>query len=155
MIGTIEKKLQTLGIMLPEVAAPVANYLPFVKSGNQIFISGQLPLENGQLKYIGKLGGEISVEDGKKAARACVLNIIANLKNACNGDLDRVSHCVKLGIFVNSTADFADHSLVGNGASDLLVEIFGIKGKHSRFAVGVPSLPKNVAVEIDAIFEIE
>ncbi len=155
MSNNIEKKLQELGIAIPQALTPVANYVPFVKSANQVFISGQLPIENGEVKYVGKLGEGISIEDGKKAARICALNILANLKNACDGDLDKVVRCVKLGIFVNATPEFTDHPAVGNGASDLMVEIFGDKGKHARFAMGAGSLPRGVSVEIDAVFEIK
>ncbi len=152
---TINQKLQQLGITLPEPIAPVANYVPFVKTANQIFISGQLPVENGEVKFVGKLGENISIEDGQKAARICAINLLANLKIACDGDLDRVVRCVKLGIFVNATPDFTNHPVVANGASDLMVEVFGDAGKHARFAMGAGSLPRGVAVEVDAIFEIK
>jgi enamine deaminase RidA (YjgF/YER057c/UK114 family) len=152
---TIDQKLQQLGITLPEPIAPVANYVPFVKTGNQIFISGQLPVENGEVKFVGKLGDNISVEDGQKAARICAINLLANLKIACDGNLNRVVRCVKLGIFVNATPDYTNHPVVANGASDLMVEVFGDKGKHARFAMGAGSLPRGVAVEVDAIFEIK
>ncbi len=151
---TINKNLEKLGIVLPEPIAPIANYVPFAKSGNQIFISGQLPIQNGEVKFIGKLGDDISVEDGQKAARICAINILANLNVACGGDLDKVVRCVKLGIFVNAVPDFENHPAVANGASDLMVEVFGEKGKHARFAMGAGSLPRGVAVEVDAIFEI-
>ena len=151
----IEDTLKKLDIKIPEVLAPVANYVGFVKSCTQVFISGQLPIEDGQVKYVGKVGDNISIEDAKKAARLCAINLISQLKVACGGDLDRVRKCVKLGIFVNATPDFTDHPLVGNGASDLMVEIFGDRGKHARFAMGAGSLPRGVAVEIDAIFEID
>ena len=151
---TINKRLIELGIVLPEPIAPVANYVPFVKTGNQIFISGQLPIENGEIKFVGKLGDNISIEDGQKAARICAINLLANLKIACDGDLDRVVKCVKLGIFVNAVADFTNHPIVANGASDLLVEVLGDAGKHARFAMGAGSLPRGVAVEVDAVFEV-
>jgi enamine deaminase RidA (YjgF/YER057c/UK114 family) len=151
----IDNRLKELGIKIPDALAPVANYLGSVKSCTQVFISGQLPIENGQIKYIGKVGDTISVEDAKKAARLCAINLVSQLKVACGGNLDLVKKCVKLGIFVNSTPDFIDHPTVGNGASDLMVEIFGEKGKHARFAMGAGSLPRGVAVEIDAIFEID
>jgi enamine deaminase RidA (YjgF/YER057c/UK114 family) len=153
MSNNIEKKLQELQIEIPQIAIPVANYLPFVKSGNQIFISGQLPRNKDGL-IAGKIGKDITVEDGIKAAQICAINIIAVLKEACNGDLSKVKQCVKLGIFVNGVDDFADHPKVGNGASDLMVAVFGDKGKHARFAMGAGSLPFDAAVEIDAIFEI-
>lgn len=152
---TINKRLENLGIVLPEPIAPVANYVPFVQTGNQIFISGQLPIKNGEVKFIGKLGDDISIEEGQKAARICAINILANLNLACEGDLDRVVRCVKLGIFINAVSDFANHPIVANGASDLMVEVFGEKGKHARFAMGAGSLPRGVAVEVDAIFEVE
>jgi enamine deaminase RidA (YjgF/YER057c/UK114 family) len=156
MTSQIEKNLEELNIKIPQVSAPAANYAPFVQTGNQVFISGQLPIEDGQIKYTGKVGAEISIEDGKKAAAICAINIIANLKNACGGNLDKVVKCVKLGIFVNAHPDFTDHPVVGNGASDLIVSVFGDdKGKHARFAMGAGSLPKGVSVEIDAVFEIE
>ncbi len=151
---TIENNLTKLGIILPEAASPVANYVGFVKSGNQIFISGQLPAKNGKFEYVGKVGADISTEDAKKAARLCAINILAQLKKACDGNLDVVKRCVKLGIFVNATPDFKDHPAVANGASDLMVEVFGEKGKHARAATGAGSLPFGVAVEVDAIFEI-
>lgn len=151
---SIEQKLESLAITLPTPAAPVANYVGFVKSGNVVFISGQLPLEAGTLKYIGKVGSEISADDAKKAARLCAINILAQLKLACEGNLEKVVRCVKLGIFVNGDANFKDHPAVANGASDLMVDVLGDKGKHARAAVGAGSLPFNVAVEVDAIFEI-
>lgn len=154
-MSNIEKNLQNLGIILPTPAVPVANYVGFVKSGKTVFISGQLPFENGKLAYIGKVGNEISIEDAKKAARLCAIGIFSQLKVACNGNLDRVKSCIKLGIFVNGEANFKDHPTVANGASDLMVEALGDIGKHSRAAVGSGSLPFGVAVEVDAIFEIE
>jgi enamine deaminase RidA (YjgF/YER057c/UK114 family) len=152
---SINKKLSELGINLPEPATPVANYVNFTKSNNQIFISGQLPLKDGQPHFIGKLGDNISLENGQKAAKLCAINLLANLKAACEGDLEKVVKCVKLGIFINATPDFTNHPAVANGASDLMVEVLGKKGKHARFAMGAGSLPLGVAVEIDAIFEIK
>ncbi len=153
-MSKIEEKLSELGIELPTPAAPVANYVGFVKSGNCVFVSGQLPLEAGKLQFVGKVGSEISAEDAKKAARLCAINILAQLKVACEGDLQRVMKCVKLGIFVNGEANFKDHPAVANGASDLMVEVLGDAGKHARAAVGSGSLPFGVSVEVDAIFEI-
>lgn len=151
----IEEKLQQMGIKIPQISTPAANYVPFVKSGNQIFISGQLPALDGKMAFQGIVGKEISVEEATKAAEICAINIIAVLKNACDGDLEKVVKCVKLGIFVNAVAGFADQPKIGNGASNLMVEIFGEKGKHARAAVGAGTLPFNVPVEIDAIFEIK
>jgi len=154
-MSKIDAKLAALGITLPTPAAPVANYVGFVKSGNHVFVSGQLPFENGKLAYIGKVGLEVSAEDAKKAARLCAIGILAQLKVACEGNLDRVVSCIKLGIFVNGDANFKDHPAVANGASDLMVEALGDAGKHARAAVGSGSLPFGVAVEVDAIFEIK
>lgn len=154
-MSKIEEKLKSLNIVVPQPLAPVANYVGFVKSGNQVFVSGQLPIENGELKYVGKVGSKISVEDAGKAARICAINIIAQIKLACEGDLERVVRCVKLGVFVNGEADFIDHPVVANGASDLIADVFGDAGKHARAAVGSGSLPRGVSVEIDAIFEIK
>ncbi len=155
MAGAIDARLQELGIELPEAAAPAANYVPYVVSGNQVFVAGQITIHNGEIQYVGKLGRDYGVEDGEAAARLCALNIIAQVKAACGGDLDRVVRCVRLGGFVNSTADFTDQPEVVNGASNLMVEVFGDKGKHSRAAVSAASLPRGVAVEVDAIFEID
>ncbi len=154
MAGAIDARLQELGIELPEAAAPAANYVPYVVSGNQVFVAGQITIHNGEIQYVGKLGRDYEIEDGEAAARLCALNIIAQVKAACGGDLDRVVRCVRLGGFVNSTADFTDQPEVINGASNLMVEVFGDKGKHSRAAVSAASLPRGVAVEVDAIFEI-
>ncbi len=154
MAGTIDGRLAELGIDLPQASAPAANYVPYVVSGDHVYISGQVPVLGGGLKFIGKLGDGYGVDDGYQAARLCGLNIIAQLKAACGGDLDRVIGCVKLGGFVNSTADFGDQPKVINGASDLMVEVFEDKGKHARFAVSAANLPFGVAVEVDAIFEI-
>ncbi len=154
MAGGIDARLQELGIELPEAAAPAANYVPYVVSGNQVFVAGQITIYNGEIQYVGKLGRDYGVEEGEAAARLCALNIIAQVKAACGGDLDRVVRCVRLGGFVNSTADFTDQPEVVNGASNLMVEVFGDKGKHSRAAVSAASLPRGVAVEVDAVFEI-
>jgi len=154
MAGRIDKRLKELGIELPEAAAPAANYVPYVISGNLVFVAGQVTFWNGELKYKGKVGDDFTVEQGYEAARLCGLNIIAQVKAACGGDLDKVERCVRLGGFVNAAGDFHDHPKVVNGASDLMVEVFGDKGRHARAAVGAPALPLNVAVEVDAIFQI-
>lgn len=143
-------KLASLGLTLPEAAAPVASYVPAVEAGGMLFISGQLPFVDGALVK-GTLGNGISVEDGQKAAEACGLMLIAQIKKALGGDLGRVKRIVKLGVFVTSTADFIDQPKVANGASDLMELVFGDAGKHARSAVAVPSLPLGAAVEIDAI----
>src|SRR6059036_1341284 len=152
MPGRIDARLAELKIELPKAAAPVANYVPVVIVGGLAFLSGQVTAWNGEFKFRGKLGRDFTIEQGQEAARICALNIVAQLKAAL-GDLDRVKRCVRLGVFVNSTPDFTDQPKVGNGASDLLVQIFGDAGKHVRTAVGAPALPLDVAVEIDAIFE--
>jgi len=154
MSGTVDKRLAELGITLPTPAAPAANYVPFVQSGNLLFVSGQITMMDGDLKYVGTVGDDLSTDDGYQAARICAINLLAQVKIACGGDLDRVNRVVKLGGFVNCTADFTNQPKVINGASDLLGEVFGDAGKHARFAVGAPSLPLGIAVEVDGIFEI-
>ena len=154
MAGRIDARLTELGIALPDAPTPAANYVPYVISGNLIFVAGQVPTWNGEVKYIGKIGADLSAEEGIAAARLCVLNIIAQAKAALDGDIDRIVRIVKVGGFVNSPSEFTDHPKVVNGASDLLVEIFGDSGRHARFAVGAGSLPLGVGVEIDAVIEI-
>jgi enamine deaminase RidA (YjgF/YER057c/UK114 family) len=154
MAGRIEKLLADKKIELPRAAPPVANYVPVVIAGNLAFVSGQVTVWNGEFKFVGKLGQELDVTQGQQAARLCGLNVMAQLKAALGGDLDRVKRCVKLGVFVNSTDGFTDQPKVANGVSDLIVEVFGDAGKHARFAVGSNVLPLNVAVEVDAVFEI-
>ncbi len=153
MAGKIERRLAELGVTLPAAAAPVANYVPWVVTGNLVFIAGQVTLVDGKPQFIGQLGKEFGIEDGAKAARLCAINILAQVKAAC-GDLDRIARCVKLTGFVNATPDFRDHPKVVNGASDLMVEVFGDAGRHARAAVGVASLPLGVAVEVDAVFAL-
>lgn len=150
----IEAYLKKLNIDLPTPAPPAANYSPFVKVGSLVFISGQLPFLNGEIKYRGKVGGTLSLEEGQEAARLCALNILAQLKKACEGDLNRIQQCVRLGGFVNSADDFIDHPKIINGASDLMMDVFGDKGKHARAAVGVNALPLGAAVEVEALFEV-
>jgi enamine deaminase RidA (YjgF/YER057c/UK114 family) len=154
MAGRIDKLLAEKKIELPKAAAPVANYVPVVLSGNLAFVAGQVTVWNGEFRFIGKLGAAFNVEQGQQAARICGLNVLAQLKAALGGDLDRVSRCVKLNVFVNSLDDFTDQPKVANGVSDLMVEVFGDAGKHARAAIGVNVLPLNVAVEVDAIFEV-
>jgi enamine deaminase RidA (YjgF/YER057c/UK114 family) len=154
MAGKIEERLAELKIALPQAAAPLANYVPAVRSGDLLFISGQICQWNGERRFMGKLGGDISLEQGQEAARLCALNILAQAKGALGGDLDRILRCVRLGAFVNCTADFAQQPQVANGASNLMVEVLGDAGRHARAAVGVNALPGGVAVEIDAVFEV-
>ena len=154
-MGQIDKRLAELGITLPEAAKPIANYVPWVRTGNLVFISGQGPIEGGKVLYPGALGKDVSLEDGVKSARLCAINVLAQLKDALGGDLDRVVRVVKLLGFVNSTAEFKDHPKVINGASDLMVEVFGDKGRHARSAVASPSLPMGISTEVEAIIEVE
>lgn len=154
MPGKIDARLKDLGIALPQPPAPVASYVPYVVSGKQVFISGQVTFADGALKYVGAVGKDLTLEDGKAAARLCAINVLAQLKAAAGGDLDKVKRCVKLSVFVNAVPGFAQHPEVANGASDLLVEVFGEAGKHARSAVGAGSLPRNVATEVEAVFEL-
>jgi len=154
MPGKIDARLKELNIALPAPPAPVASYVPYVVTGNMVFISGQVTMAADGLKYVGKVGADISLEDGKAAARLCAINVIAQVKAACGGDLDRVKRCVKVGVFVNAVPDFTQHPEIANGASDLFQEVFGDAGKHSRAAVGAGSLPRGVATEVEAVFEI-
>ncbi len=154
MAGSVEKKLAELGVSLPTPASPVANYVPFVRSGNTLVVSGQLCFgADGKLVTKGQLGGGVSIEDGQKAARACAINLLAQLKAAL-GDLDKVTRVVRLGGFINSAPGFTDGPKVMNGASDLMVEAFGDKGRHARSTVGVAALPADAAVEVEGLFEI-
>lgn len=151
---SVDAKLESLGLTLPAAPAPAANYVPYVLSGDMLFVSGQISSdENGLIT--GTLGADLDVEAGQAAARRCALSLLAQVKAACGGDLSKLKRVVKLGAFVNCTADFTQQPQVVNGASDLLVEVLGDLGRHARSAVGAPSLPLGVAVEIDGIFQIE
>ncbi len=153
MSSHFETKLKELGITLPDAPAPAANYVPFVQVGDIVYVSGQISADaNGFIK--GKLGDDMTTEEGAAAARACAINLLAQVKAACGGDLDRLVRVVKLTGFVNSTADYTDQPKVVNGASDLLAEVLGDAGKHSRSAVSAASLPLGVAVEIEGIFQV-
>lgn len=154
-MSRIDKHLAELGIVLPQPSKPVANYVPWVRTGNLVFVSGQGAVEAGKVMYPGQLGADVTLEDGMKAARMCALSVIAQLKDACGGDLDKVRRIVKLVGFVNAAPGFTDHPKVVNGASDFMVEVFGDKGRHARSAVGSPSLPLNLSVEVEAIAEID
>ena len=149
-----DARLAALKIELPNPAAPAANYVPTVIAGKLLFVAGQIPIFNGEVRYLGKLGAGTDIDTGKQAARLCGLNIISQARAALGGSLNRIVRCAKVGGFVNCTPDFIDHPQVINGASDLMVDVFGDAGKHARFAVGAASLPRGVAVEVDAIFEI-
>ena len=155
MANIIEQRLKELSIELHEASVPAGSYVPYVVTNNLVFISGQLPFINGELTIKGRVGENVTIDDAIKMSEACAKALLSQLKAACNGNLDRVKKVVKLGGFVASSPDFTDQPKVINGASDLIVNIFGDKGKHARFAVGVAALPLNVPVEIDGVFEIE
>ncbi len=150
---TIEEKLSQLGITLPEAAAPAAMYVPVRQAGNILFVSGQIPVSGGKPVFTGKAGGERSLEEAQRAARLCAVNILSAAK-AHLGSLDKVKSVLKLQIFVNSAAGFAQQHLVANGASELMFEVFGEAGRHARTAVGVPELPMDVTVEVEAMLEV-
>jgi enamine deaminase RidA (YjgF/YER057c/UK114 family) len=154
MAGKIDQHLAELKLELPNPASPIANYIPAVRSGNLLFLSGQICQWNGERRFLGKLGAEISLEQGKEAAKLCGLNLLAQAKRALDGDLDRVIRVVRLGGFVNAVPGFGEQPQVVNGASDLMVAVFGDAGRHARTAVGVGSLPGGAAVEVDAVLEV-
>lgn len=154
MSDTIDGRLAALGISLPEAAAPAANYLPYVISGNLLFLSGQLPIEGGKVAVTGLVGGDVALPEALRAAELCAINILAQAKAALSGDLTRITRVVKLNGFVASAPGFVEQHLVINGASNLIANVLGEAGKHARAAVGMASLPLNAAVEIDAILEI-
>lgn len=154
MPGQIETRLAELGITLPRPMAPIANYVPYVQTGNLVVVSGQVPAIDGKVAITGKVSWGVSVDQAKEAARLCFINVLVHLKAACNGDLDRVRRVVRLGGFVAAPSDFTQHALVMNGASDLAVAVFGESGRHARTTIGVPSLPADAAVEVEGMFEI-
>jgi enamine deaminase RidA (YjgF/YER057c/UK114 family) len=154
MAGKIEQRLAERGIVLPPAMRAMANYVPYTVTGKHVWVAGQGPFLDGKLHYNGRLGQTLTVDDGRACARIVGLNILAQAKAACGGDLDKVVRCVKLNGFVNSTPDFTQHPEVINGCSELMIEVFGEAGRHARVAVGAPTLPMGTSVEIDAIFEI-
>jgi enamine deaminase RidA (YjgF/YER057c/UK114 family) len=154
MTGKIESRLAELNITLPSPGAPGGNYVPFVVIDKMVYLSGQVTRVDGRLLHVGKVGGGLSIEEGQQAARVCALNLLSQLKAACGGDLDRVERCVRLTGYVNCTPDFGEQPTVINGASDLMVAVFGDAGRHARTALGVGSLPKGVACEVEAIFKL-
>jgi len=154
MSGETDARLKQLGIELPGSVPPAANYVPWVRTGALVFVAGQIPVQDGRDLHSGKLGAGVSIEQGRQAARLCAINILSQVKAALDGDLDRVQRCVRLTGYVNSSPEFGDQPQVINAASDLMVEVFGEAGRHARAAVGCASLPRNVCVEIDAIFEV-
>ncbi len=153
MTTHVDRKLEELGLALPQAASPIASYVPVVEAGGLLHVSGQLPFRDGQV-VTGRLGEDTGLEDGQAAARACGLMVVAQVKAALGGDLARVKRVVKLGVFVNSAPDFTDQPKVANGASDLMVALFGDAGRHARAAVGVAALPLGAAVEVDAVIEV-
>jgi enamine deaminase RidA (YjgF/YER057c/UK114 family) len=154
MPGKIDARLAQIGLILPPALPPAGNYVPWVRTGNLVFISGQLPVKDGKDVHSGQVGKDVTVEQARDAARVCALNILVQLKAALDGDLDRVTRCVRLSGYVNAPAGFGNQPQVVNGASDFMVEVFGEAGQHARAAVGCASLPRNVCVEVDAIFEV-
>ena len=153
-MNNIDERLTAEGITLPDAPAPAANYVPFIKTGNLVVISGQLPFSDGKVKFKGRLGDTVAVEEGIQSARLCAINLLANLKVACGGDLSKVTRVVRLGGFVAATPEFEQHPAVINGASDLMASIFGDAGAHARAAVGVASLPLGASVEVEGMFEV-
>ncbi|HWD13515.1 RidA family protein [Pseudochrobactrum sp. sp1633] len=154
MTSTIETRLKDLGITIPESAAPAAAYLPFAQSGNLLFTSGQLPLENGKLISTGLVGRDLTIEQAQEAAKACAINVLSQAKAALGGDLSRIKRIVKITVFVASVVDFTDQHIVANGGSQLFIDVLGDAGKHARSAVGMAGLPLNAPVEIEAIIEV-
>jgi enamine deaminase RidA (YjgF/YER057c/UK114 family) len=154
MASLVDARLKSLRIELPVPSSPGANYVPYVQTGSLLFLSGQLSHWNGERRFIGKLGREFSVEIGQEAARLCALNLIAQARHALDGNLDRVSRCIRVAGYVNSVPEFFGQSQVINGASDLFVQVFGDAGRHARMAVGVAALPYGVAVEVEAVLEV-
>ena len=154
MTSAIEQRLAERGLELPDAPAPAANYVPYTISGKLLFVAGQLPFRKGEVAISGLVGDEVSLEQAQEAARICALNLLAQARAACGGDLSRLARCLKLGGFVSCTPEFTEHPAVINGASDLMVEVMGEAGQHARFAVGCASLPRGAAVEVEGIFEL-
>jgi enamine deaminase RidA (YjgF/YER057c/UK114 family) len=154
MTGRVDAKLAELGITLPAPMAPMANYVPFVRTGDLVVVSGQVPARDGKIAFTGKLSEGVSVETGQEAARLSFINVLVHLRAACEGDLDRVTQVVRLGGFIASPASFTQHALVMNGASDLAVAVVGDAGRHARSTIGVPALPGDAAVEVEGMFTI-
>lgn len=151
----IEKRIAELGLELPSASVPLARYVPFASWGNMIFLAGQLPFANGDLIHKGRVGSDVDIRRGQAAARQCGINLLANLRLACAGNLDRVARCLKITGFVSSTEEFFDQAIVLNGCSELMIDVFGEQGQHARSAIGVSVLPFNAPVEIEAIFAVQ
>lgn len=154
MVGVVDARLNELGIELPQPSTPGANYVPYVRTGDLLFLTGQLSQWNGERMFIGKLGREFDTQQGQQAARLCALNLIAHARTALDGDLDRVVRCVRASGYVNCESDFTGQSQVMNGASDLFLQVFGEAGRHTRMALGTNGLPYGVACEVEAVFEV-
>jgi enamine deaminase RidA (YjgF/YER057c/UK114 family) len=153
-MGTIAVRLQQLSIGLPKPAAPAGAYVPWVRTGSLVVVSGQLPVVAGEVRYHGRVGVELSLDDGYAAARLCAINLLAQVADAAGGDLDRVRRVVRLGGFILAAPGFSDHPKVLNGASELMQDVFGQAGRHARFAVGAASLPLGAACEVEGMFEL-
>lgn len=153
-MSAVEDRLNEMGIVLPAAPMPAANYVPAKLGAGLLFVAGQVPMRDGKIAYVGKVGRDVDIDTGQEAARLCAINILAQAKAALGGDLDRIKQALKVQGFVNCAPDFGDHPKVVNGASDLLVAALGEAGKHARFAVGAPSLPFDCSVEVDATFEV-
>ena len=151
---SIDDRLRDLGITLPSAMPPMANYVPYVRTGDLVVVSGQVPAVDGTIAVTGKVGEGVSLEEGQRAARLCLTNVLTHLKAACGGDLGRVRRVIRLGGFIASPPGFTQHALVMNGASDLAVAVFGEAGRHARSTIGVPALPGNAAVEVEGMFEV-
>ncbi|MGE3923675.1 MAG: RidA family protein [Lautropia sp.] len=151
---SFRKALQALGLELPSPASPAGNYVPYVVVGALVYVAGQVPRRDGRIAIAGKVGRDLDIAQGQEAARICALNALAQLDAACGGDIERVVRCIRVTGYVNSTPEFADHPAVVNGASDLLVQVLGERGRHARTAVGVAALPGNSACEVETLFEI-
>ena len=154
-MGRIEAKLQELGLTLPAAMPPIATYVPWVRTGSLVVVSGQVPARDGRIAVTGHVGADITVEQGQDAARLCFMNVLTHLRAACDGDLDRVRRVVRLGGFIAAGPGFTAQAQVMNGASDLAVSVFGEAGRHARTTIGVPSLPGNASVEVDGMFEVD
>ena len=152
--GSIKDKLEALGLTIPDAPKPLAAYVGYVRHGDLVYVSGQLPMKDGQLQQTGLLGADVTIDQGRDAAQLCAINILAQVKAACDGDIEKISQCIRLGGFVASTSDFYDHPQVINGASEFIGEVLGARGAHCRAAVGVAALPLNASVEIEATFAI-
>ncbi|MEQ9640817.1 MAG: RidA family protein [Alphaproteobacteria bacterium] len=154
MAGRIDARLSEIGLTIPDAPSPAANYVPYVIVGNMVYVAGQVPFVDGKIAKTGKVGQDLDTAEAKTIARICAVNIVAQVKAACGGDLDKVKRCVEVGGFVNCVDGYGEQPEVINGASDLMVEVFGDAGRHARFAVGTNALPRNVPVEVKAVFEI-